>query len=63
MKIIPYDAKSGVRQFEQLNRAVDAVKLKVPIAGIFELESAAKAHQRLAEGHILGKLLLQIDRS
>jgi NADPH:quinone reductase-like Zn-dependent oxidoreductase len=63
VKVIPYDAKSGVREFEQLNRAVDAVKLKVPIAGIFELKNAVKAHQRLAEGHILGKLVLQIDRS
>jgi NADPH2:quinone reductase len=63
VKVIPYDAKSGVREFEQLNRAVDAVKLRVPIASIFKLENAAKAHQRLAEGHILGKLVLQIDRS
>jgi NADPH:quinone reductase len=60
---IPYDAISGVREFERLNRAVEAAKLKVPIAEVFALAKAAKAHQRLAEGHILGKIALRIQES
>jgi NADPH2:quinone reductase len=56
---IPYDAVSGVREFQRLNRAVEAMKLKVPIAGTFPLEDAAGAHRRLAEGHLLGKLALR----
>jgi NADPH:quinone reductase-like Zn-dependent oxidoreductase len=63
MKVIPYDAKSGVREFERLNRAVDAAKLKVPIAEAFGLVHAAKAHERLAEGHVLGKIVLRIHQS
>jgi NADPH:quinone reductase len=63
VKVIPYDGKSGVREFERLNRAVEAVKLKVPIAEAFPLVNAAKAHQRLAEGHILGKMVLRTHRS
>jgi NADPH:quinone reductase len=63
VKVIPYDGKSGIREFERLNRAVEAVKLKVPIAEAFLLVNAATAHQRLAEGHILGKMVLRTHRS
>jgi NADPH2:quinone reductase len=63
VKFIPYDAISGVREFERLNRAVEAAKLKVPIAEAFPLAKAAKAHERLAEGHVLGKIVLRIQES
>jgi NADPH:quinone reductase len=63
VKFIPYDAVSGIREFQRLNRAVESVKLKVPIAEAFDLVNAAKAHRRLAEGHILGKIVLRIHRS
>lgn len=58
-----YDAVSGVRQFERLNRAVEAAKLKVPIAASYPMRQAAKAQQRLAEGHVLGKIVLRVQRS
>jgi NADPH:quinone reductase-like Zn-dependent oxidoreductase len=58
----PYDAVSGVREFEKLNRAVEAARLKVPIAEAFPLERAAKAHERFAEGHVLGKIVLRVHR-
>jgi NADPH:quinone reductase-like Zn-dependent oxidoreductase len=57
---VPYDAVSGVREFEKLNRAVEASKLKVPIAEAFPLERAAKAHERFAESHVLGKIVLRV---
>jgi NADPH:quinone reductase len=60
IKIIPYDAISGVREFERLNRAIDAANLKVPIAAKFPLAEARKAHERLAAGHVLGKIVLRI---
>ncbi|HWN48224.1 MAG TPA: NADP-dependent oxidoreductase [Xanthobacteraceae bacterium] len=63
MKVFPYDAIAGVREFQRLNRAVEAAKLKVPIAEAFGLVDAAKAHRRLAEGHILGKIVLRTHRS
>jgi NADPH:quinone reductase-like Zn-dependent oxidoreductase len=56
----PYDAVSGVREFDKLNRAVEAARLKVAIAEAFPLERAAKAHERFAEGHVLGKIVLRI---
>jgi NADPH:quinone reductase-like Zn-dependent oxidoreductase len=58
--IISYDAISGVHQFQRLSRAVEEAQLEVPIAASYMLEAAAKAHERLATGHVLGKIVLQM---
>lgn len=60
IKVIAYNAVPGVREFQRLNRAVEAAKLKVPIAAVFPLAQAANAHQRLGAGHVLGKIVLRI---
>jgi NADPH:quinone reductase-like Zn-dependent oxidoreductase len=60
IKILSYDAQPGVRQFRALNRAIEQSKLKVVISGEFPLDRAAGAHQRIARGHILGKVILRI---
>ena len=60
IKVIAYDAVAGVREFERLNRAVKAARLRVPIAAVFPLAEAAKAHRRLAAGHVLGKIVLRV---
>jgi NADPH:quinone reductase len=62
MKITPYDGVAGVREFQRLNAAIEAAKLKVPITESFPLVKAAKAHERLAEGHVLGKIVLRIHQ-
>lgn len=59
-ELIRYDAISGVREFERLNAAVQAAKLNVPIAECYPLAQAYKAHQRVAEGHVVGKIVLSI---
>jgi NADPH:quinone reductase-like Zn-dependent oxidoreductase len=41
---------------------VQSAKLKVPIAEAFPLSHAAKAHERLAEGPVLGKIVLRIEK-
>ena len=56
-----YSYISGVREFERLNAAVEAGRLRVPIAAEYSLADAAKAHQRLEAGHLLGKIVLHID--
>jgi len=58
--ISSYDAVAGVREFEALNRAVEASRLRVPIAAKFTLAEAAKAHQRIEQGHVLGKIVLRV---
>ena len=60
VKTVAYDAAVGVNEFERLNRAVTAVKLKVPIAVAYPLADAAKAHQRLERGHVLGRVVLRV---
>jgi NADPH:quinone reductase-like Zn-dependent oxidoreductase len=63
MELIRYDGISGVREFERLNAAVQAAKLKVAIAECYSLAHAYKAHERLAEGHVVGKIILSIHAS
>ena len=60
VRIIRYDAIPGPSEFDRLNVAIEAAKLKVPIAAEYPLAEAAKAHERLAAGHVLGKVILRI---
>jgi NADPH:quinone reductase-like Zn-dependent oxidoreductase len=48
--------------FQRLNAAIEAAKLKIPTAESFPLLKAAKAHERLAEGHVLGKIVLRTGK-
>ena len=57
---IRYNAIAGVEEFERLNRAIEAAKLRVPIAAEFPLAQADKAQARVEAGHILGKIVLRI---
>jgi NADPH:quinone reductase len=57
---IAYDAAPGLAEFKRLGRAVAKAALQVPIAAAYKLEDAHKAHQRLAERHVLGKIVLKI---
>ena len=60
VKTKPYDGIAGQAQFERLSRAVTAARLQVPITGEFALGEAVRAHERLEQGHVLGKLVLRI---
>jgi len=62
IRFVPYDAVAGTREFTALGLAVEAAKLQVPIAARFPLAEAAKAHERLAKGAVLGKITLRTDR-
>lgn len=60
VRFLSYDAKAGPREFMQLERAIRDVHLRVPIAAVFPLAQAAKAHERLERGHVLGRIVLRI---
>jgi NADPH2:quinone reductase len=62
IQVLAYDGTPGVREFERLGKAIEQARIKVPIAAAFPLEQAAAAHQRLAKGHVLGKIVLRIRR-
>ncbi len=55
-----YNAIAGPQEFERLNQAIVASKLRVAIAAEYPLADAARAHQRLEAGHVLGKVVLRI---
>ena len=55
-----YDAIAGPREFERLDTAVVKARLQVPLAAVYPLSQASKAHQRIAKGHILGRIVLRI---
>ena len=55
-----YNAIAGPQEFERLNQAIVASKLRVPIVAEYPLADAAKAHERLEAGHVLGKVTLRI---
>jgi NADPH:quinone reductase-like Zn-dependent oxidoreductase len=63
VEMLAYDAASGIREFEHLDRAVVEANLEVPIAATYNLASAAKAHERIEKGHVLGKIVLRTDRA
>lgn len=60
VRVKPYDAVPGVLEFNDLGRAVEAARLKVPIEATFLLAHAAHAHRRLEQGHVLGKIVLDV---
>ncbi|HEY7929961.1 MAG TPA: NADP-dependent oxidoreductase, partial [Steroidobacteraceae bacterium] len=56
-----YSYIPGRREFERLNRAVEAAHLQVPVAAQYSLADAASAHRRLESGHVLGKIELRVQ--
>jgi len=60
LAIVKYDALTGPAEYARLNEAIVAAKLEVPIAAEFPLADAAKAQERMAAGHVLGKIVLLI---
>jgi NADPH:quinone reductase-like Zn-dependent oxidoreductase len=61
-RVQAYDAKVGPQEFKRLNRAVSEAELRVPIEEVYPLAEAAKAHERMEQGHVLGRIALRISR-
>jgi NADPH:quinone reductase-like Zn-dependent oxidoreductase len=62
LRIVSYDAMNGPREFANLARAAREARLQVPIAAVFPLAQAAKAHERIERGHVVGRIALRIRR-
>jgi len=62
LKMLSYDAASGIREFEHLNRAIESAtpEIQVPIAATYSLADAGKAHERLEAGHVLGRIVIRM---
>ena len=61
IKVILYDAVPAPAEFARLNRALESMATEVPIDSEFALADARAAHQRLAAGHLLGKVILRVQ--
>ena len=60
LPVVRYDAVAGPKEYQRLNEAILAAHLEVPIAAEFPLAEASRAHERIAAGHVLGKIVLRI---
>jgi D-arabinose 1-dehydrogenase-like Zn-dependent alcohol dehydrogenase len=59
-RIIAYDAVAGQQEFSRLKRAAEEARLRVPMAAVFPLSQASRAHERLERRHILGRIALRV---
>jgi NADPH:quinone reductase-like Zn-dependent oxidoreductase len=62
IKAVAYDAIASPKHFARLELAVEKARLQVPIAAVYPLAQAAKAHARLLRGHVIGRIALRIRR-
>lgn len=60
VEIVTFDAEGGRQGLARLGRAIEAASLEVPIEATYPLAKAVQAHRRLAKGHTLGRVMLQI---
>jgi NADPH:quinone reductase len=60
--VLSYDAEASPRLFARLERAVAEAGLQVPVAAVYPLAQAARAHERLERGGVLGRIVLRIAR-
>jgi NADPH:quinone reductase len=60
LRSVGYDAVAGPRAFAKLDEAVEQSELRVVIGGVYPLEGAAEAHERVERGHVIGRLALRI---
>jgi NADPH:quinone reductase-like Zn-dependent oxidoreductase len=58
IRMILYNFVTSTRELERLNKAVEAKRMRVPVAAEYSLADAAEAHRRLEAGHLLGKIVL-----
>ena len=53
----------GIQVAAAVLARVEEARLKVHIAEAYPLAEAAKAHQRIEAGHVLGKIVLRVPLS
>ena len=58
IRMILYNFVVSTPGLERLNKAVEAKRMRVPVAAEYSLADAAEAHRRLEAGHLLGKIVL-----
>jgi NADPH2:quinone reductase len=62
IEIMAYDGVADPPHWKRLLDAANKTKLRVPIEKAYPLARVAEAHERVEEGHVLGRLALRIRR-
>jgi NADPH:quinone reductase-like Zn-dependent oxidoreductase len=62
MRMTLYSYIPGRLEFKRLNAAVESAHLRIPVAAEYPLADIAQAHRRVAAGHVLGKVVLLLQR-
>jgi NADPH:quinone reductase-like Zn-dependent oxidoreductase len=57
-----FDAVANPRQFSRLRRYIGDRRTRVPVAAVYPLSQAARAHRRLARGRVVGRIVLRVPR-
>ncbi|HEY2026975.1 MAG TPA: NADP-dependent oxidoreductase, partial [Gemmatimonadaceae bacterium] len=60
VRTVAYDAEASRRHWDDLARATEEARLRVPLAAVYPLEQARRAHERIEEGHVVGRVALKI---
>jgi NADPH:quinone reductase-like Zn-dependent oxidoreductase len=60
LRLASYDLVVSPRCFARLARCIAATPIRIPIAEVFSLADAARAHRRLAKGGIHGRMVFRI---
>jgi NADPH:quinone reductase len=58
-----FDAVADPQQFSRLREYVGDRRMQVPLAAVYPLSQAARAHRRLAQGHVVGRIVLRVPRA
>jgi NADPH2:quinone reductase len=61
IRVRGFDAEASPREFAELGRLIGKARLRVPIAATYSLAQADKAHRRLENSGIVGRIVLRID--
>lgn len=60
LRIVAYNGEAGRARLTRLERAASEARLRVPIAAVFPLAQAARAHARVERGRVLGRVVLRV---
>ena len=60
VRTIAYDVEAPRRKWDDLARATEEARLRVPLAAVYPLEQARRAHERIEQGHVIGRVALRI---
>ena len=62
IRVHAYDAEATTARWERLGRAMVEGNVRVVVGATYPLTEADKAHERLEQGHVLGRIALRVRR-